>query len=164
MGFLMWLEETGFGTFVRESTSILGYPTFIVMHTMGLSVVVGTSAVVAARVLGIADGIPLQPLSRLFPLMWFGFAVNTFSGSGLAAATATGQFTNPIFILKLILVLGGVICMLLLQRGVFRDPAVLNGGEASMGGKALAGALLGFWMLAMIAGRLIAYAGVILGR
>lgn len=161
--FLLWLELTRFGTFVRESTSALGYPTFIVLHTVGLAVVVGTSTIVAIRVLGLANTIPLQPLGRLFPLMWFGFGINLFSGSGLAAATATGQFANPIFIAKLIFVLGGVICMRSLQKILFQSGM---GDEDAVPPKArrLAGSLLGFWLLAMVSGRLIAYAGVIIGR
>jgi hypothetical protein len=158
----MWLESTGFGTFVRESTSVFGYPTFIVMHTIGLSIVVGSSTVIGARVLGFAETIPLGPLGKLFPLMWVGFGVNTFSGSGLAAATATGQFTNPIFLTKLALVIGGVTCMFLLQTRIFRNREITESGNVPTFGKLLAGGMLGFWLLAMIGGRLIAYAGVIL--
>lgn len=161
--FLLWLELTTFGTFVRESTSTLGYPTFIVLHTVGLAVVVGTSTIVGARVLGFAKSIPLEPMGWLFPLIWIGFAVNTFSGSGLAAATATGQFTNPIFIMKMTFVILAVTCLRWLQKRVFINPDGIKEVDSTTT-KALAGAMLGFWMLAMIAGRLIAYAGVVLGR
>ncbi len=162
-GFLLWLELTTFGTFVRESTSAWGYPTFIVLHTVGLAVVVGTSTMIAIRVLGFANTIPLQPLGRLFPLMWFGFGLNLFSGSGLAAATATGQFTNVIFIAKLIFVIGGVICMRWLQKVLFQSGMGDNDAIPPIA-RGLAGSLLGFWLLAMVSGRLIAYAGVIVGR
>jgi hypothetical protein len=162
-GLRVWLEMTSFGTFVRESVSPFGYPLFITLHTLGLSIVVGTSTLVAIRILGFAETIPLQPLGRLFPLIWIGFAVNTVSGSGLAAATADGQFTNDILTAKLSFVILGVICMRLLQKGLFlnprEDPESVSGTE-----RMLAGSLLGFWLLAMVSGRLIAYAGVILGR
>jgi hypothetical protein len=164
MDFLIWLEDVGgLGTFVRESPSILGYPTFIVLHTLGLSTVVGTSTLVGIRVLGFADSIPLPPLERLFPVMWAGFWVNTFSGSGLALATASGQFTNPLFLIKISLVIAAVLCMRQLRKKVFLDPAVVAGGEPQAG-KALAATMLVLWMFAMIAGRLIAYSGVIIGR
>ena len=165
---LVWLEGTGFASFVRESPSMWGYPTFIVLHTLGLSIVVGTSTVIAARVLGFADSIPLQPLGRLFPLVWGGFLINTFSGTGLLVATATTQLTNYILLAKLLLVFLAVICLGLLQFFAFRDPAVAGGGEIPsdkvLTAKLLAGGMLGLWMFAMITGRLIAYAGVILGR
>ena len=168
MSFLIWLEGTGFGTFVRESPSILGYPTFIVLHTLGLSIVVGTSTVVAARVLGFANSIPLQSMERLFLVIWIGFAVNGFSGSGLALATASGQFTNPIFLAKLFFVFMAVGCLRLLQVKIFRDPILADRGDIPsdkvLTSKLLAGSMLGLWLFAMITGRLIAYAGVIVGR
>ena len=49
MSFLLWLELTRIGTFVRESESLLGYPTFSTLHTIGLAIIVGLSTVVAVR-------------------------------------------------------------------------------------------------------------------
>ena len=156
MSFLLWLESTGFGTFVRESESIFGYPTFIVLHTFGLSIVVGISVVVAVRLIGLAPTIPLAPLNKLFPIMWFGFAINSFSGSGMAAANASVTVTNPLFIAKIIFVLTAVAVMAVLQVKVFRDPAVDDKPVDTMS-KALGGSLLGLWLLAMISGRLMPY-------
>jgi hypothetical protein len=169
MNFLVWLEDAGgIGTFVRESPSILGYPTFIVLHTLGLSIVVGTSTVIAARVLGYADSIPLQSLGLLFRVIWFGFTINTISGGGLALATASTQFTNPILLTKLALVFMAIGCLWALQVKIFRDPVIAEQGEIPSEkvktAKLLARGMLGLWLFAMIAGRLIAYAGVIIGR
>ena len=156
MSFLLWLESTGFGTFVRESESLFAYPTFIVLHTFGLSIVVGISAVVGARLMGLAPTIPLAPLNKLFPIMWFGFAINLFSGSGLAAAAASTTIPNPLFIAKIIFVFTAVTVMAVLQVKVFRDPEVDDKPVDTMS-KALGGSLLGLWLLAMISGRLITY-------
>ncbi len=157
MSFLLWLESTGFGTFVRESESLFGYPTFIVLHTFGLSIVVGISVVVGARLMGLAPTIPLAPLNKLFPIMWFGFAINLFSGSGLAAAAASTTIPNPLFIAKIIFVFSAIAVMAVLQVKVFRDPEVDDKPVDTMS-KALGGSLLGLWLLAMISGRLISYA------
>lgn len=162
-GLRLWLEATFFGTFVRESTSAFGYPTFIVLHTVGLAVVVGTSTLVALRVLGFASTIPIAPLGRLFPLIWGGFAINLFSGSGLAAATADGQFTNPVFTAKIVFVVLAVTAMRLLQKSLFLDAPEGEPTVTSLD-RQLAGSMVGLWLLAMVAGRLIAYAGVIVGR
>ena len=156
MSFLLWLESTGFGTFVRESESVFGYPTFIVLHTFGLSIVVGISVVVGARLMGLAPTIPLAPLNKLFPIMWFGFAINLFSGSGLAAAAASTTVPNPLFIAKIIFVLTAVAVLAVLQVKVFRDPEV-DDKPVNTVSKALGGSLLGLWLLAMICGRLITY-------
>src|SRR3990172_11414519 len=110
MSFLLWLELTRIGTFVRESELLLGYPTFSTLHTIGLAIIVGLSPVVAVRLLGFAPTMRLVPLKKLFPIMWFGFAINTFSGSGLAAAAATQTIPHPILIPKINCVLrAGVI-------------------------------------------------------
>ena len=156
MSFLSWLESTGFGVFVRESESLLAYPTFSTLHTMGLSIIVGLSTVVAARILGFASTIRLAPLRKLFPIMWFGFAVNLFSGSGLAAAAATTTVPNPMFIAKIASVIIAVVILRVLQVRVFRDPELgtkpVDGTSA-----ALSGLLLFLWLAAMITGRMIAY-------
>jgi hypothetical protein len=156
MSFLLWLESTQFGTFVREGRSLLAYPTFTVLHTFGLAIVVGISAVIGARLTGVAPTIPLAPLKRLFPIIWFGFAINTFSGSGLAAASATKTLINPLFIAKIIFVFAAVAVMRVLQVRVFRDPDVDN-KPLDQRSKVLGGSLLVLWLLAMIAGRLIGY-------
>ena len=161
MGFLMWLEQTGFGTFVRESPSILGYPTFLFFHTLGLSIVVGLSTAVAVRVLGFASRIPLEPLERFFPIMWAGFAINTISGSGLVAADASNKMVNAIFLTKMLFVVLAVGSLWLLKKKVFDDPSKYE-GALPREGKILAGALLVFWLGAMIAGRLIGYSSVII--
>lgn len=161
MSFLMWLESSGFGTFVRESPSFFGYQTFLVLHTFGLVIVVGTSTIVAIRLLGYAPTIPLVPLGKLFPFMWFGFLINLVTGSGLASSQATYIIPNPVFVTKIVLVAAAVAMMATLQFGLFKDPALDSKPIPPMG-RALGAGLLACWMLAMLAGRLIAYSGVFL--
>ena len=168
MGFLEWLELTAPATFVRESPSMWGYPTFLFAHTLGLSIVVGTSSVIAARVLGFASGIPLAPLGRLFPLIWGGFILNTLSGSGLWLADAVNKTLPgdgrqaPIYLMKLLFVLLGAICMVMLKRKVFSSPEA-SPSTAPPEAQFIAMALLVCWLLAMIAGRLIGYYSAVLG-
>ena len=156
MSFLLWLEATGFGTFVREGRSLLAYPTFTVAHTFGLSIVVGISAIIGARLTGLAPTIPLAPLKKLFPIIWVGFVINTISGSGLAAASATKTLINPLFIAKIIFVFAAVVVMRMLQVGIFRDPEI-DSKPLDKKSKVLGASLLVLWLLAMIAGRLIGY-------
>jgi len=156
MSLLLWLESTGFGTFVRESSSLLAYPTFSTLHTMGLSIIVGLSAVVALRLMGFAPTMRLAPLKKLFPIMWFGFAINLVSGSGLAAAAATTTIPNPMFIAKITFVLSAVVILRVLQVRVFRDPELEN-KPLNATNKFLAGSLLCLWLFGMITGRVIAY-------
>lgn len=151
MGFLMWLEQTGLATFVRDSP--IGYWTFLFVHTLGLAIVVGASTVVAVRVLGLALSIPLAPLERLFPMMWLGFGINAISGACLFAANASNQIVNPFFLIKMVFIAFAVANMWLLKKKVFRAAQ----GAAPHAGKILAGTLLVLWLGSTIAGRLIAY-------
>jgi len=153
---LMWLESTGFGTFVRESESLLAYPTFSTLHTIGLSIIVGLSTVVALRLVGFARTMRVAPLKKLFPIMWVGFAINLFSGSGLAAAAATTTVPNPLFLAKITFVIAGVVILRLLQVKVFRDSDP-EGKSRDRTIMILAASLLCLWLFAMITGRFIAY-------
>ena len=156
MGFLTWLEQTGFATFVRESPSILAYPTVLFFHTIGLCVVVGLSSAVAVRVLGLASSIPLTPLRRFFPLIWLGFWINAISGLALMSASASIIMVNPVFLIKLAFIGLAVATMWLFKKKVFPDPSVSE-GDVPRDGKVLAGTLLVLWLGSIITGRLLAY-------
>ena len=167
MGLLEWLELTSLGTFVRESPSFFGYPTFLFAHTFGLSVVVGVSSVLAARILGLASGIPLAPLARLFPMMWAAFIVNLLSGGGLWLADAVNKTIPgdgrqaPIFFAKMLFVVAGAVLLWMLQKRLSGPDAETEGDSSEA--RKLASLMLVCWVLAMIAGRLIAYTSAILG-
>src|ERR1051325_8879018 len=103
MGFLEYLEHTALATFIRESSSYLGFPTVLFAHTLGLSLLVGPSALMCMRVLGLAPGIPFQSVRRLFLFMWAGFVLTVISGLGLAVAAATTRLLNPILLVKLVM-------------------------------------------------------------
>jgi hypothetical protein len=162
MEFLKFLEETALATFIRESSSYLGFPTFLFLHTLGLSIVVGANTVVAIRVLGVASNIPLRPLVRLFPFMWIGFILTVISGIGLTIASATSKLVNPILLFKLVLVVIAGVIMRALDKKVFRGQSGLKEATAQEG-KAMAASLLILWLVVMILGRLIAYSSTIFG-
>jgi len=160
MGFLEFLEQTALATFIRESSSYLGFPTFLFLHTLGLSLLVGANCVVSIRVLGMASSIPLRPMVRLFPFMWAGFILTVISGTGLAIASATSKFVNPLLLSKLVLVVIAAVIMWKMDKKIFRTADdVAKPGE----GKVMAAAMLVLWLLVMILGRLIAYSSTIFG-
>lgn len=68
-----WIEQTGLSMWLRESPSLLAFPSVIVLHTVGLAFLVGTNVAVDLRILGFASRISLTPMERLFPVMWSGF-------------------------------------------------------------------------------------------
>ena len=151
-----WIEQTGFSTWVRESPSMLAFPSVIVLHTVGLGFLVGTSVAIDLRILGVASRNPLSPMESFFPVMWVGFWVNAVSGVMLLIAYPTKALTDPVFYIKLLCIALAVTCIRLIKKQVFRDPN-LDERPVPMKGKILAGASLVCWGGAIIAGRLLAY-------
>jgi hypothetical protein len=112
------LENSGFGIWVRESGSLWSYPTIIFLHSLGLSFVVGLSVALDLRLLGCAPRLPLPAFKRLFPIMWFGFWINTLSGIALLIADASTMAVNPVFYVKMACIVGAVAIMVAIRRQV----------------------------------------------
>lgn len=157
MDTLIRLEQTGFATWVRESPSLWAYPTVLFLHTVGLGFLVGIAVAIDLRLLGVARALPLGPLERLLPYMWAGFWVNALSGTALLIADASTKLTNPVFYVKLVFVLLGVLNMVLLKRALFSedDARLLTTASARW----LAISSLVLWIAATTAGRLMGYLG-----
>lgn len=119
-----------------------------------MSLVVGANAVVDLRILGVASDIPLQPLKRLFAIMWTGLAINVTTGLLLLTAYPTKALTNPDFYVKLSFIGLAVYTMYLMNTRVFGDTSL---SEAAMiaKGKVMARWSLIFWLGSVGAGRLL---------
>jgi hypothetical protein len=154
--FTQWLEGTAIATFVRESPSIFAYTTVLSLHAMGLAVVVGVGAVISLRLLGLARGIPLAPLLKLYPLMWIGFTVNALSGLALLAASASTMLASVIFLIKLALIAIALVDMELLRHRIVVDAATGTDVAAPQTRGLAIGALV-LWTAVIVTGRLTAY-------
>ena len=154
--FLESLQQSAFARFVGESGSLLGYPTVLFLHTLGLGTVAGVSAGLALRVLGFGRNVPLEVLDRLFPIMWLGFIVSAISGLALLVTDPVTRLHQTVFYVKLILVALAVVNMQMMRKGIFRGAAV-SGGAMPSNARLLAVTSLIFWIGATTAGRLIAY-------
>ena len=147
MALLEFIEGTGIATWVRESPSIFAYTLVLSLHAIGLSIIVGVSSIVALRGLGYFGQIPLEPVFRLYPLMYIGFGINVVSGVLLLSANATGM---TMFYIKMAFVIAAIVTL-----RVLKPRLVANEPEARLRGPSWA--LLGFWLVAIVAGRLTAY-------
>ncbi len=155
MEFLAALENSGFGTWLRESPSIWAYPAVLTLHTLGLGVLVGGNAVLDLRLLGWGRAIPLEPLERLFPIMWGGFWVNAISGIALFVGDATTKGTTWVFMTKLVIIVVGVVLLVALRRTVYGRGAAM--AIETPTSRALAATSLVLWFLAIVTGRYMAY-------
>ncbi len=160
--FLAGLETTGISLFIRESSSLLGFPTILTTHAFGYCFIMATNAIVSARMLGFAKSIPFKPLRKLFPVMWIGLILTTITGLLLVMAAAQKRVPNPILWFKMILLAVATPLMWKFQMKVFEDPTV-NENNIPANAKTMAALQLALWILIMISGRLIPYSATILG-
>jgi hypothetical protein len=154
--FLQTIEETGLSTWLRESESPFAFYFILLFHTFGLALLVGANVVVDLRLLGVARGIPLAPLKRLFRIMWIGLGMNTVTGIFLVIAYPTKTLTNLDFYFKLAVIGFAVWVMQRLKSRVFVE-AGLSEAEMMARGATLAKWSIILWLGAITAGRLLAY-------
>jgi hypothetical protein len=151
------IENSAYAIWVRESPSIFAYTSILSLHAIGLAIIVGINTVIALRLLGFVPEMPLQPLRKLFPWMYLGFAINAFSGGSLLAANLSADLGNWLFIAKLVFIALAMVNLELTRMVVFDKP-----GEVAVSGlpkhsRTVAISALVLWSLAMVAGRFTAY-------
>jgi hypothetical protein len=162
MDFLHWIEETGFSTWVRESPSILAFPSILLLHTVSMACVVGISAGINVRILGFAPALRLAPLEKFFPIIWVGVGVSAVTGTILVMQDASTKLINPDFYVKMVFIAVALVNLRLLRVRVFRDPFI-DTRPFSTNAKVLAVTSLLCWLGAIITGRLLAYVGPVAG-
>jgi hypothetical protein len=160
--FLVYLEQTGFSRWVRESGLLISFPGILLLHTYGMAVVVGLIAGIDLRILGFAPALPLAPMQKFLPLMWVAFWINAVTGTILLVADATTKMTNPDFGVKMVFIALAVLTQRMIEKRVFRDPQI-DKGPLPANARMLAVASLVCWLGAIIAGRLLAYVGSVSG-
>ena len=149
-----WLRTLPTSVYISESESLLAYPLVLFLHSVGMAVSVGVAAVVALRLLGLADMFPVSSLRVLFTIFWGAFLLNFVTGSLLFAAAATTIGYSPLYYAKLTLIVIGLVLSVPLRRfvdGEATDQAVPRRL------KTIAAASLVVWIGVITTGRLIAY-------
>ncbi|MEC9347233.1 MAG: hypothetical protein VYB54_13470 [Pseudomonadota bacterium] len=123
-------------------------------HVLGIALLVGSILPLNLRLLGLHRTLRMMDLSRLLvPVAATGVALALSSGTLLFLARPGAYLDEPLFLVKMVLVLAGLLHALELRfvRGL--DQA----GQARLRVGACVSATL--WLAALVAGRMIAYAG-----
>jgi hypothetical protein len=160
--FLSQLEQSSFSQWVLSANTIWAYPMILFMHTVGMALVAGISSAIDLRLLGFAPKVPIQPLERLYPFMWVGFAINLITGTTLLIADASTKLTNADFYVKMGFVFSGVALLVIMRNKVFRNPQVDEAPVPPVV-KCLAFLSIVCWVGAVTCGRLLAYVGAVSG-
>ena len=162
MEFLSWLENTGTVTWIRESTSVLGYTMYLALHTLGLVFLLGPVVILGSRVTGVVPRLPIAPLRSFFPLMAAGFAVNLVSGLVLFATAPIGFVRNTTFLVKLSCVLLAVAVLRKFLRVVYEGGEAPDEAIETRQARLLFTVSAALWMVAITAGRLTAYSAYVI--
>jgi hypothetical protein len=151
------IENSAYATWVRESPSIFAYTSILSLHAIGLAIIVGINYLIALRLLGFVQDLPLKPLRKLFPWMYVGFTINLFSGASLLAANLSADLGNWLFLAKLVFIGLAMVNLELTRIHVFDRPGTVGPNGLPKHARTFAILALVLWGLAMIAGRFTAY-------
>ena len=157
--FLAWVESTTLSQWIIGSPSMFAFPGILALHAIGMGFAVGISAVLDLRILGVAEGVPLIEIRRFVPILWLGFWLNAVSGVLLLIGYPTKALTNPVFYLKLLLIVVAMVLLVRISRTAFDESAQGTGLDpvSSRRLRRMAIASLVCWTGAITAGRLLAY-------
>jgi hypothetical protein len=150
------IEASAFSTWLRESSSVFAFYFILCLHTIGMVLLVGPSAAIDLRLLGVARDLPIAPMRKFFGIMYAGFALNVVSGTLLLVAYPTKAVTNPDFYIKLSLIALGMWTVSRLKSKVFGDATMSDTARMAQGAM-LAKVSLVTWIAVITAGRLLAY-------
>ena len=117
------VESSGLARFMREA--LYAYPAAEVVHILGLGLLFGSIALVDLRLIGLGRKVPLKPLVA-FAVPWSvgGFVLAAAAGTLMFAAHVDEFLGQPVFLLKMALIVAAGLNALLLHRGALRAVAL----------------------------------------
>ncbi|RRB03763.1 DUF6644 family protein [Larkinella rosea] len=153
---LQWVENTTLAVVIRQSTWL--YPGLEIVHITGLALLVGGAFLFDFRLLGFSKKIPVFDLAtHVLPWSRRGLALVIPSGMLLFTTNAEALGNDPMFGLKLFLILVAGINVAIFHRITFRAPAGWESGATPIGAKVAAIGSLLLWLATITCGRLLAY-------
>jgi hypothetical protein len=155
----VWLERSALGEFMRTS-SLWTYPVVNLLHVFGIAALFGAATIIDLRLLGVWRTVPLRAVTDpAVPVAATGLLLALVTGTGLLATQATEYLGNPFLLIKFAAIVVGLANVAAVRTSVAwkaRRERDLSPAErrhlAVIGGISLAS-----WILAIAAGRLIAY-------
>jgi uncharacterized protein DUF6644 len=153
-----WLQDTSAATSIRESVWI--FPAIETLHLFALIAVVGSSALLDIRLLGL--GLKSHSVSKLagrtLPWALWGFAVMCLTGFSLFASGAARYYDNfPLRLKVLMITLAGANALVFHFMSYRSVSAWENDAHTPLAAKAAGLISILLWFGIVIAGRCIAY-------
>jgi len=156
--FLDTLQASSWAVFIHKKA--WAFTTVQVAHFFAVSAVLGTIAIVDLRLVGLAAiKRPFAELSRqLLPFTWTAFALAVITGSLLFISQATEYFANPVFWIKMSVIVLAGINMMIFEFITVRDVEKWNLDPTPPPRARLAGGIsIACWALVIVLGRVISF-------
>jgi hypothetical protein len=151
------IEASALGVAMRQWLWL--YPAVEVVHLAGIALLVGSILVLDLRLLGFSRTLPVRRLAaHVLPWTIGSFALILPSGLAMFVAHAGDLIANPVFALKMSLILAAGLNAAVFHAGVFRGAAAWDVGATPPAAARTAAALsLVLWLSVIACGRLLAY-------
>jgi hypothetical protein len=155
--FCQWLEQTDPSQFIQKAGWVV--PSVQTVHILAISAVAGSALILNLRLMGVlCTGQSLQSVAKRFaPVIWWSLPVLLATGTILTIGEPGRELLNPMFRIKMVLILGAMTLLAFFQTRLSRDPRRFDGAAGRGAAFAIALASLLLWTGVVIAGRLIAY-------
>ena len=155
MDFLTYLEASAFSQWVL--TSMLGFPTLIALHSVGMGVAVGLSFVVTLHLNDIFTGFREQLIARFLDVAIWGFTLNLITGIALFISRGTDYISSWVFLVKMLLVVVSAIFLFWLRGHLRQFELSIESSGSDRIAKSMSMITTVTWFGAVVTGRLIAY-------
>jgi hypothetical protein len=152
------IHDTWLGETIRDSAFL--FPTLEAVHFFGLCLLLGAMLLVDLRLVGFVRG-PARPMLTFTRLAIAGFAINLLSGIGFFVSNPANYAGNPLFWIKMGLVLLAglnVAWFELIERG--RILALPEGADTPKRAKLVGALSLALWFSVIVLGRFLPVLGV----
>jgi hypothetical protein len=136
---------------------MLGFPTLIALHSVGMAVAVGLSFIVTLHLNQVFTGFNVQLIPRLLSIAVWGFILNLITGLALFISRGPDYIDSTIFLIKMLLVAISAIILFWLRQRLIPIKLTTELSVADRTAKNMSLISTVTWFGAVFAGRLIAY-------
>jgi hypothetical protein len=151
-----WMEHSALSEWVRGSDCICAFPTIVTVHNLAMAFLAGGGIAIDLRLLGFASQMPLKPMTRFVPSLWFAFAAIAVTGLLLLTGYPTKALTNPLFYFKLCLIALAAWLVHHIGSVILRAPEI-DRNALPANARLIAVASLVVWLSLIAAGRFLGY-------
>ncbi len=136
---------------------MLGFPTLIALHSVGMAVAVGLSLMVTLHLNQVFTGFNVQLIPRILSVAVWGFILNLITGLALFVSRGAEYIDRYIFLIKMLLFFISALILFWLRQHLKPIKLTTEVSVADSIAKNMSLISSVTWFGAVIAGRLIAY-------